>query len=193
MFIIYIKVKTVAEMNAFNQIWMDCWLEKGYMLEPVAEISDRFIILNDSNKKVGTIEFKPYFPTTDNNINTVFPFHRIEFIEKNPMKVVEVDKASILKQHRGKNLERLISLCINYTQSNQIDYCVVLLERLFYKALKNVYKIPLEAVGDQIYYKGDYVIPTILFPSKLDGELKKKYKLDNIVAKAEKSTSYVIS
>ena len=29
----YLKVDSLALLNSFNQIWMECWLEKGYVLE----------------------------------------------------------------------------------------------------------------------------------------------------------------
>lgn len=163
----YKKVETMADLNTYNQIWMDCWLEKGYMLDPNFDDTDRFIILNTENKEIGTIEFKPYYPTLQNYINTVFPFHEIDKLESNPMKVIEIDKVAILRKFRGKNLERLLSLFVHYTEYHQITYCVVLLERVFYRALRNVYKIPVESVSDQMYYKGDYVIPAIIHASEV--------------------------
>lgn len=163
----YIKVETLADLNTFNEIWMECWLEKGYMLDPTFDQTDRFIIIDQENREIGTIEFKSYFPTLQNYINTVFPFHEIEMLETNPMKVIEIDKVSILKKYRGKNLERLLSLFVHYTEFYQMNYCVVLLERVFYRALRNVYKIPIEPVGDQMYYKGDYVIPAIIHSNEV--------------------------
>ncbi|MBT2655279.1 hypothetical protein J7E81_08485 [Bacillus sp. ISL-18] len=163
----YIKVDSLALLNSFNEIWMDCWLEKGFVLENEDIQSDRFIITDAQNQNVGTIEFKPYSLDSQNNINTVFPFHSVEYLTSNPSAVVEIDKVAILKQYRGKNLERLLSVFVEYTEQHNVEYCVVLLERVFYKALRNVYKIPLQAVSDKIYYKGDYVIPSILFPKEI--------------------------
>ncbi|MCD8509698.1 MAG: hypothetical protein LRY73_07355 [Bacillus sp. (in: Bacteria)] len=163
----YNQVETVADMNIFNQIWMECWLEKGYMLDLSDDNVDRFIIQDLEKRNIGTVEFKPYFATPKNNINQVFPFHKIEHIAHNPEKAIEVDKVAILRQHRGKNLERLLSLCVYYSEFYQKEYCVVLLERLFYKALKNFYKVPLETMSDPIYYKGDHVIPVIIYVNHL--------------------------
>ncbi|MFJ8262877.1 hypothetical protein ACIQ4I_13130 [Rummeliibacillus sp. NPDC094406] len=170
----YIKVDSLALLNDFNQIWMECWLEKGYGLENGTVPSDRYIITDSDNQKVGTIEFKKYALDPTNNINTVYPFHQKELIQLDPNSVIEIDKVAILKKHRGKNLERLIRLFTKYTEAHHIDYCVVLLERSFYKALKLVYKIPLEAVSEKIYYKGDYVIPSIIY-SKEVYQNKEKY------------------
>ncbi|WP_102692234.1 hypothetical protein [Rummeliibacillus pycnus] len=163
----YIKVDSVALLNDYNQIWMECWLEKGYGLENDKIPADRYIITDTQNHKVGSIEFKPYSLDITNNINKVYPFYKIESLKNNPNSVVEVDKVAILKQYRGKNLERLLTVFINYAESHNINYCVALLERVFYKALKNVYKIPIKAVGEKIYYKGDYVIPTIVNPREV--------------------------
>ncbi|MEH7076473.1 hypothetical protein [Neobacillus drentensis] len=163
----YLKVDSLALLNSFNQIWMECWLEKGYVLENENGTSDRYIITDTKDQRVGTIEFKPYSLGLDNNINSVFPFYEIEDIAKNPQSVIEIDKVAILKQYRGKNLDRLLSVFVHYSEKHQISHCVVLLERMFYKALRNVYKIPLQAVGDKIYYKGDYVIPAIIYPQEI--------------------------
>jgi hypothetical protein len=163
----YLKVDSMALLNSFNQIWMECWLEKGYVLENENGPSDRYLIKNSTGQQIGTIEFKPYNLDLSNNINTVFPFHEIDEIAINPRSVIEIDKVAILKQYRGKNLDRLLSLFVHYSEKNHISHCVVLLERMFSKALRNVYKIPLKAVGDKIYYKGDYVIPAIIYPQEI--------------------------
>lgn len=163
----YLKVNSFALLNSFNEIWMECWLEKGYVLENEHVSSDRYIITDLNDKHVGTIEFKSYNLDPQNNINTVFPFHEIEYIAENPSTVVEIDKVAILKQFRGRNLDRLLSVFVQYAEEHNLDYCVVLLERVFYKALRNVYKIPLKAISDKIYYKGDYVIPTIIHPKEI--------------------------
>lgn len=170
----YIKVNSLALLNKFNEIWMECWLEKGYGLENHNGSSDRYLITGSKDQKIGTIEFKPYTLNPNNNINTVYPFHLIESIINEPNSVIEIDKVAILKQFRGKNLEKLIRLFVNYSEYHSIIYCVVLLERMFYKALKNVYKIPLEPVSEKIYYKGDYVIPSILYPKEIY-QNKEKY------------------
>ncbi|WP_445491221.1 hypothetical protein [Niallia sp. 03133] len=170
----YIKVDSLALLNDFNQIWMECWLEKGYGLENSTDPTDRYIITDSTNQKVGTIEFRPYTLEPTNNINTVFPFHQIESIKSNPKAVIEIDKVAILKQFRGKNLDRLLSVFVHYSEYYDVSYCVVLLERLFYKALKTVYKIPLEPVSNKIYYKGDYVIPAIIYPNEIH-QNKEKY------------------
>lgn len=163
----YIKVDSFALLNDFNQIWMECWLEKGYGLENWDGPTDRYLITDLHTQKVGTIEFKPYNLDPANNINTVYPFHEIECIKNNENSVVEIDKVAILKQFRGKNLDRLLSLFVYYSEKNRINYCLVLLERVFYKALKNVYKVPLDPVSERIYYKGDYVIPAIIYPKEI--------------------------
>ncbi|KHD86285.1 hypothetical protein [Heyndrickxia ginsengihumi] len=163
----YIKVDSLALFNHFNQIWIECWLEKGYGLENEHEPADRYIITDVNDQKVGTIEFKPYTLDPQNNINQVYPFYQLESIKQDPNSVIEIDKVAILKQFRGKNLDRLLSLFVLYSEFHQVRYGIALLERVFFRALKNVYKIPLEAVSDKIYYKGDYVIPTVIYPEKI--------------------------
>ncbi len=163
----YLKVDSLALLNDFNQIWVECWLEKGYGLEYGNVPSDCYIITDTENHKVGTIEFKKYTIDPQNNINTVYPFQEIDIIHNDPISVIEIDKVAILKQYRGKNLEQLIRLFVQYTEIHHIKYCVVLLERVFFKTLKNVYNIPVEAVSEKKYYKGDYVIPAIIYADQV--------------------------
>ncbi|MGX2960657.1 hypothetical protein JNUCC23_15490 [Peribacillus sp. JNUCC 23] len=170
----YIKVDSLALYNQFNNIWIECWLEKGYGLEMEDGPADRYLITDSKDQKVGTIEFKPYLLEPNHNINTVYPFHLIESIKNNPESVIEIDKVAILKQFRGRNLERLLSVFVHYSEQHEISYCVALLERVFYKALRTIYKFPVKSVGEQIYYKGDYVIPAVIYPKDLY-QHKEKY------------------
>ena len=170
----YIKVDSLALLNDFNKIWIECWLEKGYGLEMEDGLADRYLITDSKDQKVGTIAFKPYQLDPNNNINTVYSFHQIESIKNKPESVVEIDKVAILRQFRGRNLERLLSVFVHYSEQHDISYCVALLERVFYKALRRVYKIPVESVGEQIYYKGDYVIPAIIYVQEMY-QHKEKY------------------
>lgn len=163
----YVKVDSLALLNQFNHIWMQCWIEKGYGLENENKDADRFLIVDDAERKIGTIEFKPYSLHPSNDINTVFPFYQLHMMNKDPQSVVEIDKTAILKEYRGANLARLLSLFVHYSEYYHVNYCVALLERNFYKALQIVYKIPMEQAGEKVYYKGDYVTPTIIFPQKI--------------------------
>lgn len=163
----YVKVDSLALLNQFNHIWMQCWIEKGYGLEAQAETADRFLITDQAERKIGTVELKPYSLNSSNDINSVFPFHQIDLLMDKPHAALEVDKVAILKEHRGANLSRLLSLITNYSEFHQIQYCVALLEHSFYRALRIVYKVPMKQLGERVYYKGDYVIPTLIYPQKI--------------------------
>jgi hypothetical protein len=175
------KVETPEELTLFNNIWMGCWLEKGYEFEFYTGPADRFLIQDPSSTFVGTIEFKTYSHHQENNINSVYPFHLIDLIKNSENQTIEIDKVAILKEYRGKNLDRLLTLFAHYSEINQIKYCVVLLERVFFKALKSVYKIPVDAVGEKFYYKGDFVVPAIIYAEKMYQEKEKYQWLKNMM------------
>ena len=69
----------------------------------------------------------------------------------------------MLKEHRGPNLVRLISTLVLYSAKHQVDYYVCLLEPVFLRALRISFRIPMRVIGEKFYYKGDYVVPTIIY------------------------------
>ncbi|KAB7707422.1 hypothetical protein F9802_06625 [Bacillus aerolatus] len=163
----YKIVENLEEANVFNQIWMECWLEKGFEFEFSKGLTELLLIKNQNNMNVGTIEVKSYNLKEKNNINQVFPFYKLKTIQQYVDQTAELDKAAILKEHRGENLDRLITSLAHFAEQKEIKYCVALLEGVFCKALRRVYKMPMEVVGEKIFYKGDYVIPAIIHIEKL--------------------------
>lgn len=163
----YKKVETTEDLNIFDNIWMSCWVEKGYEMEFSYGDIDRYIIKNDESQNIGTVELKDYSLNENNPMNLIYPFHKNNVIATSTKRMVEVDKVAILREHRGKNLDRLLSVIVFHCKNNEISYCIVLLERLFYKALRNVYKVPLYVDGDKFFYKGDMVVPAIIDVEKM--------------------------
>ncbi|MNN79183.1 hypothetical protein D3C81_1958060 [compost metagenome] len=76
--------------------------------------------------------------------------------------MAEVDKVAVLKDHRGKNLDRLLATIVLFAEKHQIKNYVTLLEPVLFRALKISFHVPMSRVGNRIYYKGDDVIPAII-------------------------------
>lgn len=159
----YLYVQNEVQLRRFRSIWQEVWNEKGFEVEDENEVKDRILIVNETNLPVGTIEVKPYHICSEHPLNATSPFHLQEEIVQAPNRVAEIDKVAMLKEHRGPNLVRLISTLVYYAAEHQIDYYVCLLEPVFLRALRISFRIPMRVIGEKFYYKGDYVVPTIIY------------------------------
>ncbi|OCT13864.1 hypothetical protein A8709_20030 [Paenibacillus pectinilyticus] len=153
------KVESVLELQRFDEIWTRSWEEKGFELEYSEGKVDRYLIRNDQNDEIGSIEFKAFSHLSE--INAIFPFHHVDKI-KHSRTTIEVDKVAILNEHRGKNLDRLLSAMVCYGETNRVNYYIALIDPLLYRALRVVYKVPSEKLGEKMFYKGDYVYPVYI-------------------------------
>ncbi|PPA85180.1 hypothetical protein C4A76_16430 [Brevibacillus laterosporus] len=80
-----------------------------------------------------------------------------------PQDTIEVDKVSILKEHRStQNLAKILRLFFIHAQENNPEKYISLIEPNFFHHLKDQLQFPVEAMSDKIFYKGDYIIPMII-------------------------------
>lgn len=155
-------VEKEEEKLIFNSIWTQAWLEKGFELEYCDEILDQCLIYDEYKSPVATVEIKPYDPENRDGLDEFAPFAAHSLIQADPRHIAEVDKVAILKDHRGKNLDRLLATIVLYAEQNNIHNYVTLLEPVLFRALKVSYHVPMSRVGERIFYKGDDVIPAII-------------------------------
>lgn len=155
------QVENELELAIFNGIWSTVWREKGYELEFADRVLDRFIIRTEEGNYVGTSEVKPYDVT--NPINKVAPFHLHPKVAEAAGAVAEIDKIALLSSYRGKGtlLSSILSSAVYCAEMRKFRYFVSLLEPIFLRALKITFKVPLERVGEKVFYKGDDVIPVL--------------------------------
>lgn len=160
----YKKVENELELAIFNGIWTTVWSEKGYELEFSDTVLERNIISTVAGDYVGTSEIKPYYGDDRSEINKLAPFSNHPWVQSSNYIGVEIDKIAVLKSYRtdGNHISQILSSVIHSTKPLNIKYGVTLLEPIFRRALKITFKIPMEIVGEKIYYKGDYVVPTII-------------------------------
>lgn len=157
----YKLVETLEEERVFDQIWTQSWLEKGFELEFADETLGRCLVYDELDIPVATVEMKPYTPY-NSELDKLAPFASHPAIVLEPDKVAEVDKVAVLKDHRGKNLDRLLATIVLFAEKHQIKNYVTLLEPVLFRALKISFHVPMSRVGNRIYYKGDDVIPAII-------------------------------
>jgi hypothetical protein len=159
---VFRKVQSDTDMETFDNIWIPAWLEKGYELECHLGKMDRYIIKNPRQQPVGTVAFRPY--NYDSPIDSVYPFKENNIIQKNIEKVYEIDYVSILKEHRREtnNLNRLLFATLEYCRIHNISYCIAILDYLFYRTLKAIYKIPMFPLEKKVVYEGSSFVPVII-------------------------------
>lgn len=158
------EVNTNEKLAIFNNIWQQCWLEKGYELELSNAVLERFLVRIDGEYQ-GTIELKKL---KGSQIEEVFPFSSFEYIKVDFEYVVEIDKLSILPPGRRKNaLGKILSLLTYYSKEYDIRQYIGLMEPKLYIALKRFYRIPVIKLGEKFYYKGDNVVPISIDPRQI--------------------------
>ncbi|QAY68286.1 hypothetical protein [Paenibacillus protaetiae] len=167
----------------FDRIWTTVWTEKGYELEYSQHALDRFVAVTPEGDIVGTSEIKPYHST--GSINEIAPFAVHPKVRSNPGKVAEFDKMAVLKEHRGKPLVDLLSSAVYCAEQHGLRYYVSLLEPVLYRAFRISFHIPMEKIGEKTFYKGDYVIPTILDVEQVYRNKKRFDWLDSYVPSAK--------
>lgn len=148
------------QLDTFNHIWIECWNEKGYELE-FNQNSDKFIILDENGKVIGTTEFIKY-EIGKNFCEDIYPFKDLQQIKNNHNRVIEIDKIALTKKFRGKNVQEILYTIYKYAQENNIQFAIGLMEPIFYKAMKLFYKMPITKLSRKKFYKGDWVIPVII-------------------------------
>lgn len=160
------RVETELELAMFNGIWTTVWREKGYELEFSDQTLEKFIIVTEEGHYVGTSEIKPY-NASSSLINDAGPFGNHPKVISAKGDIAEIDKMALLKSYRGRYISELLSSAVYFAEKRKLKYFVSLLEPVFFRALKISFKVPLESIGERVYYKGDYVIPVLFDMEKM--------------------------
>lgn len=153
-------VETEKDQQQFDGIWTAVWREKGYELEYSEHVLERYVAVAPDGTCAGTAEIKPY-SLNDSAINQIAPFATHPKITGFPGRVAEIDKMAILPEYRGKLIAYLLSASVHCAEQYGCRYFVSLLEPVFFRALRISYHVPMEKIGEKIFYKGDDVIPVI--------------------------------
>ncbi|MDU4694214.1 MULTISPECIES: GNAT family N-acetyltransferase [Paenibacillus] len=163
----YKLVETLEEGTLFHSIWMEAWMEKGFEPEFADNVLGRCLVYDGAGVPVGTVEFKPYVPQSDELLNQLVPFDDHPDIRlAGPGEIAEVDKVALLRRYRGRNLNRLLATIVLFAQQNGIRHYVTLLEPTLFRALRISFHVPMTQVGERQFYKGDDVVPTIIHVSE---------------------------
>ncbi|WP_141502010.1 hypothetical protein [Paenibacillus luteus] len=153
------RVENELELAMFNGIWTTVWMEKGFELEFSDHALERFVVVTPEGHYVGTSEIKAY--SESSSINAAGPFQTYSKIVEAAGAVAEIDKIALLKPYRGKYISDVLSSAVYIAEKLKLKYFVSLLEPVFLRALRITYRVPLEKVGERVFYKGDDVVPVL--------------------------------
>ncbi len=154
------RVENELELAMFNGIWTTVWLEKGYELEFSEEVLERYVVRTDEGDYVGSAEIKPY--SSESPINEAAAFDLHPMIQQAEGAVAEIDKMALLQTYRGHFISDLLSGIVEFGERNKMKYYVTLMEPVLHRALRISFHIQVEKISKKVFYKGDYVIPTIV-------------------------------
>ena len=148
---IYKKVKTIEDYDLYYDILIPSWTEMDYTLECLLGDVSRYIIFNQSNQPVGTLEMIPYVPLKSSDLDNYFPFREEKEIKDNIDRTVELDNVSIdPKYRRQENIDRIGYTIVEYARVSHMKYGIALMNPMLYLALRNTYKLPVRKLGRKI-------------------------------------------
>ncbi|MBD2870408.1 hypothetical protein [Paenibacillus arenilitoris] len=154
------QVENATEAAFFNDIWTSVWKEKGYELEYSDQPLAQYVIVTPDGHFIGTSEINRFDPRNSSVLQAAALPGSILAAAEDGL-VAEIDKIALLKPYRGKYLSDLLSSIVYFADRHHYRYFVSLLEPVFYRALRVSFHIPMERLGGESYYKGDYVIPVL--------------------------------
>lgn len=152
----YKQVTTQQELDVFHQIKKVSWDGKGFDMEYGRDGSDLYVIYAEDGLPGGTFEFTPYPAFTRDFMKELFGD-----VIKQDMMVVELDSFSVLPQYRGKLGREIVCLIIDYAKKHGYTHAIGIADPSVFRSFNQTYHIPSVQIKDTIWYKGDYVIPTL--------------------------------
>ena len=148
---IYKVISSREDYELFYEILIPSWLEMNYTLECILGDVTRYLIYNQENQPVGTLEMIPYIPFKSSDIDNYFPFNEEKEIKDNIDRIVELDNVSIDPKYRKqKNIDRIGYTLVEYSRIHHIKYGIGLMNPMLYLALRNTYKLPVRKLGKKI-------------------------------------------
>jgi len=164
----YHLIKNQQEMNQFNAIFKECFVEKGYETETFQGKALRYLIHNKYGKNAGTLELIPYAPKSGlTTIEDMFAFSTLpQLKEISHDRVYEIDKLAVLETERKNGtLDNMMGTIFRVAKEMNIDMYVALINPMLFRAVKMVYRMPIEKCG-KIIRTEHYDIQPMIFHVK---------------------------
>lgn len=152
----YKRVESQNELDLFHKIKRVSWDQKGFEMEYGREGSDLYLIYTEDGEPGGTFEFTPYSQFTRPFMRELFK----DYINED-MLAVEIDSFSVLPQYRGKLGREILCLLIHYAEEKGYTHAIGIADPSVFRSFQKSYGIRSVQVSEKMWYKGDYVIPTL--------------------------------
>lgn len=132
------KVRTKEEHFIFEQLWGDFCEERGLTFVERNLNPERFLLLGEGNKYIGTVECALYTTPDKSNSEYFYPFSKNREIEKlSYKKVYEIGKLSIIRQHRGRgHFKRLAAILFIHAIETKTDWYITVATKRMYMYLR---------------------------------------------------------
>jgi hypothetical protein len=158
----YVNVETNEEREEFMNLWGQIANERKYIVAPLKENSDAFILKDKSNLSVGTIEFVP----CDANIleiNDLVDISKETRILQNLQYSYQVRKMGVKREFASKTiLLELLKLAAMHAKKNQVRFYAIHLEPRHYEKLTEKFKFRIERIGEEVMLGKKKMVPVLI-------------------------------
>ncbi|KAF6614401.1 hypothetical protein J2W97_004246 [Paenibacillus jamilae] len=170
---LFVQVKTKAEEDTFVKIYSDLCLERGVTFEPKeSKNCIRFLMVDENNDSIGTIEVLPYIPKEETNLEYYYPFAdhpSVKNIQERST-VFELGKMAITENKRNQGfLSKFVDFMFRFSKKYKVDYFVCAMNVEIYRILLLKHKIVFEKLDKKINF-GQYGTYPVIIDMKASSE-----------------------
>ena len=141
-------------------------------------LSTHFVAMDEQSEKKSKIV--GYFRAILKPDSLILPIEKhfnLFFKTPNPSQTIEHSRLIVSKDYRDARHQIMLSLvkmAYLYNKNNRIEYCYAAVETVLFKFLRKL-GLPYEKAGEENFYMGAIIIPSILTMSNLEEELPARH------------------
>ena len=159
----HIHTNSSQSKQLFNATWEQIAAEIHCVYAPIS--GDGRLIVNENGEGVGTIEFTPFSPHTNQGIDHYYSFSHDERLHQYGHQLYSISKLGIKKEYRGSQtgyFQTLMELIIDHHRDNNVDYYIASLNKSVYRALMHLYQPKIETLHPAIPIGKISIYPIVL-------------------------------
>ncbi|WP_379968371.1 GNAT family N-acetyltransferase [Ectobacillus sp. sgz5001026] len=137
------RVQTKEDHFVFEQLWGDFCEERNIQFVERNLQPERFLLEDDGNKYIGTVECAKYVHPQESNSEYFYKFSSNSIIQRHEQNLYEIGKFMIERQFRGRGyFKRLAAiLFIHALETKATTYITVVTKRMYMYLLFLGFKI----------------------------------------------------
>lgn len=139
------RVQTKEDHFVFEQLWGDFCEERNIQFVERSLQPERFLLKDDSNKYIGTVECAKYVHPQESNSEYFYKFSSNGIVKRHEQNLYEIGKFMIERQFRGHGyFKRLAAtLFIHALETKATTYIAVVTKRMYMYLLFLGFKIDM--------------------------------------------------